>query len=125
MATETKTTYDTLILIGNNKMDPLHVTRLDELCIRLSVKTEGTFQVLSPELLMYVLCERTPIAKTAGVYNERELNDDEEQCIVHGCDFGTYFSWAIPKKKTGDASIKVEKGIIIDQERKQIQDSED
>ena len=70
VATETDTLYNTLTIIRNNKMDLLRVASIDKLCISLSVKTKKTFQLLSLELLMYVLCENrasrvtmTPVKK--------------------------------------------------------------
>ena len=106
MASETKTPYDSLTIIREKEIVPSHVTSLDELCTSLSVKTEKAFQVLSPELVVYVLCKRTAIAKTLGVYNEKELDNAGDQCIEHGYDFGNYSSRAIPKKRTIDTSIK-------------------
>ena len=73
----------------------MHVTSLDDLHISLSVKTGEAFQLLSLELLMYILCEKTTIVKTSGVYDETEPNNAEEQCITHNYDFGNYSSWAI------------------------------
>ena len=58
---------------------------------------------------MYILCKRTPITTTSGVYNETELNDTQEQCVAHGYDSRNYSSRVIPKKKTSDASIKAQK----------------
>ena len=75
VATETKTLYDILTIMRGKETVPLHVTRLDELCISPSVKTEKKLQVLSPELVMYVLCKRTTIATTSAVYNEKELDN--------------------------------------------------
>ena len=96
--------------IRNNEADPSHVTHLDELCLSLSVKTEKeAFQVLSPELVICIPCKKTPVAMISGVYNETEINDTEEQCVVHGYGFGDYSRRAIQKKKTSDASVKVQK----------------
>ena len=58
--------------------------------------------------MIYRLCKRTPVAMISGVYNETEINDAEEQCVAHGYGFGDYSSWAILKKKTGDASVKLQ-----------------
>ena len=86
VATETDTPYDTSTIIRNKKTDHLHMTSLDDLRISLSIKKEEeeVFQVVSPEVLMYVLCERTPIVIASGVYDETELNGAKEQCVEHG-----------------------------------------
>ena len=58
---------------------------------------------------MYVLCKKTTVATTLGVYNVTELIDAEEQCIMHNYDSGNCYSQAITNKKTGDTSIKAQK----------------
>ena len=109
VATETNTPYNTLTIIRNNKSEPSHVRSLDDLQISLSVETEEAFQLVSPELLMYVLFEKTAIATTTGVYDGTELNDAEEQCIMHNYVLGKYSSRTIENKKTGDGSVKTQK----------------
>ena len=69
VAMETETPYDTVMITRDRETVPLHVTSMDKLCISLSVKTERALQVLSPELVTYVLCERTAITTTSVVYN--------------------------------------------------------
>ena len=109
VATETDTPYNTLTIIRNGKPDPSHVTSLDDLCISLSVKKEEALQLVGPELLMYLLCERTPIAIASGVYDETELGGAEEQCVEHDYNFGNFLSRATPKKKAVMGASK-EKG---------------
>ena len=93
------------------KTDPLHVTSLDGMQISLSVKEEEAFQLVNPELLMYVLYKRAPVAIVSGVYDETELDDTKEQCVEHGYSFGNYLSRATRNKKSGDGGVK-EKGTL-------------
>ena len=58
---------------------------------------------------MYVLCKKTTVATTLGVYNVTELIDAEEQCIMHNYVLGKYSSRTIENKKTGDGSVKTQK----------------
>ena len=83
VSTDTNNPYNTLTIIWKNKSESSRVTRLDDLCFSPSVKTREAFQLLSPESLMYVLCENIEIAATSGVYHGTDLIDVEEQCIAH------------------------------------------
>ena len=84
--------YDTLSVTKYGAEGTTQITSLDELQLSFWVETKKAFQVLSPDIVMYVLCERTAIMTTSGVYNENELDDTEQKFIDNNYDFGNYHS---------------------------------
>ena len=53
----------------------------DKIGLNPCVKNSKAFQVISPEVVMHVLCKRIPIVTTSGVYDDIELYDAEGKCF--------------------------------------------
>ena len=72
VATENpKFLYDILSVVGDGSGGITQTKSLGELHLRLWLNASKAFQLLSPEVVMYVLYERTVIMTTSGVYNDK------------------------------------------------------
>ena len=74
--------YNRMPVTRNGDKGTTQRKSLDKLHLNPWVSTsKTTFQVLSPEVVMLLLCKKKPTVTTLGFYDDAELKQSKKECI--------------------------------------------